>query len=235
MSSIQLTWHTDLEDDIQKLEGNAELAPADKQRLEDLKKELENINKKKEDYVAEHPEHRKLVYRARKSQRNEDGPEGAPKPQARNLFNKNGLPRHPERSIYYDPVLNPFGVPPPGMPYMERGEFSEYRAFIYAYSFVILSVEGRRDSQRRGRRRQRWVLIAIFVTRLLSACHTTDVDDDDIAMPSEPPPGPSANAEADSDDDIPLPDGPPPPKGPPPRKLTFIHPTPVFEFTYFPM
>lgn len=40
--------------------------------------------------------------------------------QKRNLFNKKGLPRHPERSIYYDPVLNPFGVPPPGMPYLER-------------------------------------------------------------------------------------------------------------------
>lgn len=45
-----------------------------------------------------------------------------PVPQKRNLFNKKGLPRHPERSIYYDPVLNPYGVPPPGMPYLERGE-----------------------------------------------------------------------------------------------------------------
>lgn len=28
--------------------------------------------------------------------------------------------RNPERSIYYDPVLNPYGAPPPGMPYAER-------------------------------------------------------------------------------------------------------------------
>lgn len=28
--------------------------------------------------------------------------------------------RNPERSVYYDPVLNPYGAPPPGMPYMER-------------------------------------------------------------------------------------------------------------------
>lgn len=38
------------------------------------------------------------------------------------MFKKNGLPRHPERSIYYDASLNPFGVAPPGMPYMQRAK-----------------------------------------------------------------------------------------------------------------
>ena len=42
----------------------------------------------------------------------------------RNYFGKNGLPRHPERSVYYDPVLNPYGVAPPGMPYAERGSYA---------------------------------------------------------------------------------------------------------------
>jgi len=27
--------------------------------------------------------------------------------------------RDPTRSIYYDPVLNPYGAPPPGQPYLE--------------------------------------------------------------------------------------------------------------------
>ena len=85
----------------------------------ELKDELEKINKKKEEYVKEHPEHRKLVYRGRKHDRQETTQEETI-PQKRNLFKKNGLPRHPERSIYYDPVMNPFGVAPPGMPYMER-------------------------------------------------------------------------------------------------------------------
>jgi hypothetical protein len=119
----KLTTHAwlELEDDIEKLESKgADLSGVDKQKLEELKKELVNINKKKEEYVAEHPEHRKLVFKARKTQRNDEEKEEVPKPQARNLFNKNGLPRHPERSIYYDPVLNPYGVPPPGMPYIER-------------------------------------------------------------------------------------------------------------------
>ena len=38
------------------------------------------------------------------------------------VMGKNGKPRYPERSIYYDKVFNPYGVPPPGMPYKERRE-----------------------------------------------------------------------------------------------------------------
>jgi hypothetical protein len=108
----------ELEEEIQKLEAPAESTSSERTRLASLKAELENINKKKAQYVGEHPEHRKLVYRYRR-QHSEQKPEEAP-PQTRNFFKKNGLPRHPERSIYYDPVMNPFGVPPPGMPYMER-------------------------------------------------------------------------------------------------------------------
>ena len=101
---------------IQELEESR----ADAGKLAELKVELENINKKKAEYVAEHPEARRLVYRKRK--------QGEPEPELptkapRNLFDKKGLPRHPERSIYYDPIMNPFGVAPPGMPYMERRRF----------------------------------------------------------------------------------------------------------------
>lgn len=107
----------DLEEEIEKLSADAN---GSKSRLEELKTELEKINKKKEEYVAEHPEHRKLVYRQRRDFKEKEKEDEAPIPQTRNLFKKNGLPRHPERSIYYDPILNPFGVPPPGMPYVER-------------------------------------------------------------------------------------------------------------------
>lgn len=110
----------DLEEEIKQLESSN----GDKARLAELKAELEKINKKKEEYVKEHPEQRNLVYRRRRKQNDADAkPETKePVPQKRNLFNKKGLPRHPERSIYYDPVMNPYGVPPPGMPYMERRE-----------------------------------------------------------------------------------------------------------------
>ncbi|TFY67317.1 hypothetical protein EVJ58_g1694 [Rhodofomes roseus] len=110
-----------LEDEIVKLEAASEPSAADRSRLTELKAELEKINKKKEDYVTEHPEHRKLVFKSRKPQNSgEEKAEAAPTPKSRNLFNRHGLPRHPERSIYYDPVMNPYGVPPPGMPYVER-------------------------------------------------------------------------------------------------------------------
>jgi hypothetical protein len=82
---------------------------------------LEHINRKKAEYVEEHPEQRRLVYRRRKEGVNQrlNYPFYIKK---RNLSKKNGLPLHPERSIYYDPVMNPFGVAPPGMPYVERRE-----------------------------------------------------------------------------------------------------------------
>jgi hypothetical protein len=111
----------DLEDDITKLEAVAEPSASERSRLTELKTELEKITKKKEEYIQEHPEHRKLVFKARRRD-NKDDDDEKPVEQKRNLFKKNGIPRHPERSIYYDPVMNPFGVAPPGMPYMERRE-----------------------------------------------------------------------------------------------------------------
>jgi hypothetical protein len=108
----------DLEDEIARLEAADDAS--EKSRLAELKAELEKINRKKAEYVAEHPEQRRLVYRPRRK----EGDNVAEEPVLlkRNLFDKNGLPRHPERSIYYDPVLNPFGVAPPGMPFMQRRE-----------------------------------------------------------------------------------------------------------------
>jgi hypothetical protein len=38
------------------------------------------------------------------------------------LYDDEGKLRDPKRSLYYDAVYNPFGVPPPGMPYRERSE-----------------------------------------------------------------------------------------------------------------
>ncbi|PIL31544.1 hypothetical protein GSI_06246 [Ganoderma sinense ZZ0214-1] len=111
----------DLEDEIAKLESASKSSASDKSRLAELKSELEKIVKKKEEYVHEHPEQRKLVFKSRRTHEpHEETKEESTAPKKRNLFKKNGLPRHPDRSIYYDPVMNPFGVPPPGMPYVER-------------------------------------------------------------------------------------------------------------------
>jgi hypothetical protein len=108
---------------------------------------LEKINKKKAEYVAEHPEARRLVYRRRKQ--GEQEPE-LPTKKARNYFNKNGLPRHPERSIYYHPVMNPFGVAPPGSAYIERRKFVAHKVSIVRInmSFAFLALlPGEVDSE----------------------------------------------------------------------------------------
>jgi WW domain-binding protein 11 len=99
-----------------------ELTPAEKGRITTLRTELAHVRKVKEEYVKEHPEHRNLVY-ANSNRRPRDDREAGTSGPDRKLFGKDGLPLHPERSIYYDPVLNPFGAPPPGMPYIERREF----------------------------------------------------------------------------------------------------------------
>jgi len=94
-------------------------------RLKELKADLDKVNKKKEEWVEEHPEHRKLVFKPkRRPQDEETRPPPPTGPTSRNIFKKNGLPRHPERSIYYDPVMNPYGLPPPGMPYIEKRGWS---------------------------------------------------------------------------------------------------------------
>lgn len=123
----------DLEDDIEKLEAIEAPSAAEITRLKDLKSDLEKINKKKAEYVEEHPEHRKLVFKARRrdNKDGEDKEEEIPVIRKRNMFDKNGVPRHPERSIYYDPVMNPFGVAPPGMPYLQRGRSLPASEWLY--------------------------------------------------------------------------------------------------------
>lgn len=94
-----------------------------KEKLASLRQEIDRIKKAKADYVEAHPEHAKLVYSSGHPPREkrEAGPStDRPTTTSRSLFGPNGLPLHPERSIYYDAIMNPFGVPPPGMPYLER-------------------------------------------------------------------------------------------------------------------
>jgi len=101
------------------------LDAAAKTRLSELKSELSYIAKVKEKFVSEHPEARDKVFRQHREggpRRDADGDEDVS-----HLYNKEGKLRDPTRSVYYDPVYNPFGVPPPGMPYRETSE-----CFFYA-------------------------------------------------------------------------------------------------------
>ncbi|KAF4573297.1 hypothetical protein EYR36_007808 [Pleurotus pulmonarius] len=199
----------DLEEEIEKLEANGESSNADKTRLTELKSELEKIMKKKEEYVAEHPEHRRLVYKARKQEGGEDKPEEQPLPQKRNLFNKHGLPRHPERSIYYDPVMNPYGVPPPGMPYAERPLRPDE---------INSDVEFEDDDDD----------IAMPEGPPPGMTELPVDSDEDIPMPDGPPPAPGQEIEQS------IPENPPLPPGPPPLPVGLPPPPPSFPPNFMP-
>lgn len=129
-----------LEAEIRKLSGRHGLNSQDQARLTELKAELARIMKAKTDCkctlrspargssltnapfadVAAHPEHRKFVFPDRPT----TDPSGSQQQrEPPGLYNRDGKLKHPERSLYYDPVFNPFGAPPPGMPYRERREF----------------------------------------------------------------------------------------------------------------
>jgi hypothetical protein len=119
----------DLESEIRSLKSRPKLAAADKTRLESLESELDYVNKVKEKYVADHPEARDRVFRTHgdKSRRlpghEDEDDEGAGGGGDKRLYDESGRLRDPTRSVYYDAVYNPFGVPPPGMPYKERSEW----------------------------------------------------------------------------------------------------------------
>jgi hypothetical protein len=129
LSSSYLT-SQDIEDEIKNIEAIGKPSDFQKARLAEIKAELERINRKKAEYVQEHPEHRRLVYRVRR----DDEPAEDFVPATRKLFNKKGMPRHPERSVFYHPIFNKSGVAPPGELYRERRE----SAVLFLELFLII-------------------------------------------------------------------------------------------------
>lgn len=181
----------------------AEPTAADKERLATVKAELEKINKKKADYVEEHPEQRKLVYR-----RKGDTAEQVAKLPTRDVYNKNGSLRHPERSLYYDPVFNPLGVPPPGMPYAERRECAGLNSCPPCVSTPSIAlrpdeIDSDAEDEDDSDGLSQWSLVSGPATH-------APLDDEDIPLPEGAPPEDDEGDESDSDDNIPLPEGPPP-------------------------
>ncbi|ORY33948.1 WW domain binding protein 11-domain-containing protein [Naematelia encephala] len=118
----------DIEREIKSLkdaERQKPLSAFDAERLKSLNTELAHVIKTKEAYVKAHPEARDRVFKtgahSDRPKRDGDGDEdGEGKQDMSHLYDENGRLRDPTRSIYFDPVYNPWGVPPPGMPYRER-------------------------------------------------------------------------------------------------------------------
>ncbi|GAA5887438.1 hypothetical protein JCM6882_002529 [Rhodosporidiobolus microsporus] len=193
-----------IEADIRRLTQQAQQGPlskADKDELASLRAEMARISKAKNEYVEAHPEHRKFVFPAGASGEDGDAAAGGGADEPAGLYDRNGRLKHPERSIYYHPEFNPFGVPPPGMPYREKPEYAMARMGIptpdqlAAFQPQIEEGSDEEDSE------------------------DDDDEDDDIVMPAGPPPtGKAADASSsdsdsdEDDDDIALPPGPPPPR-----------------------
>lgn len=99
-----------------------EQGKGDKGKADELRAELTRIRKAKDAHLEKHPDHKRFVYPVDRSAARQEQQERRPQPKAqqKQLYDKDGKLRDPTRSLYYDPVFNPYGVPPPGMPYQER-------------------------------------------------------------------------------------------------------------------
>ncbi|TIB79180.1 hypothetical protein E3Q23_00265 [Wallemia mellicola] len=117
-----------LEIEIKSLQERSQKEELDKNlsaHFTQLKEEFERIKKAKEEFVEEHPEKKAEIYKhlsapsaqaqAALARRRDEKPQ---KP--KQLLDKKGMPINPTKSVYYDPVYNPTGVAPPGMPYAEK-------------------------------------------------------------------------------------------------------------------
>ncbi|GAA5892935.1 hypothetical protein JCM8208_004129 [Rhodotorula glutinis] len=206
-----------IEAEIRRLTQESQKGPlskTDKDELSRLRADLARLNKAKQEYVDKHPEHRKFVFPERAG---DPSDAALPSDEPAGLYDRNGRLKHPERSLYFDPVFNPYGAPPPGMPYREK---PEYAAMRFAGPPMAAGGPSRAE-------------IEAFVPVGEESSDDDGDDDDDIAMPAGPPPtgaapqaddgGAASSDSSDSDDsmDIPLPPGPPPPRpGSEPAKTT---------------
>ncbi|KAF9585778.1 hypothetical protein BGW38_000791 [Lunasporangiospora selenospora] len=118
--------------------------------------------------------------------------------------------RDPTRSIYYDPVLNPYGAPPPGQPYLEYPPLpSEMSPFSHADASAQDPPKEAADSEQ-----------------------DSDSDSDDSDSDSDSDSESSSESEIDEDDERfmpPLPEGPAPPKNEQERFSQLSKPKPAVD------
>ncbi|KAK0505774.1 WW domain binding protein 11-domain-containing protein [Armillaria luteobubalina] len=110
----------DLEDEIASLEALPTPSSSEKARLTEAKTELEKINLKKEEYVKEHPEHRRLVYRRRRLDSQAENSEDDD-----DIIMPEGPPPKPEDAVDSDDDIPMPEGPPPGQELPEQGTSDE--------------------------------------------------------------------------------------------------------------
>ncbi|KAH9463958.1 hypothetical protein Pst134EA_016037 [Puccinia striiformis f. sp. tritici] len=147
-------------------------------------------------------------------------PRFGPNSRTMNWFGPDGKLLEPEKSFYYHPVFNPFGVPPPGMP-MRMKETSTLPSGTSPSEPQAASAI---DNGAKELGQIQPPPTELTETEDLSEKEGDSEDDseedeseedseNDIPLPEGSPPGSeSENDEDDDEEEIPLPDGPPPPK-----------------------
>ncbi|CEH16902.1 Uncharacterized conserved low complexity protein [Ceraceosorus bombacis] len=228
-----------LQAEVRRLErlsstGNGKLSAIDSNELKEKRAELEAMLRLKEEFVAKHPNSRKLVFpgeeeeraekeRQRKAEEESKMAAGAGKASSGPAGGGQYAGIIPERSVYYDPVFNPTGAPPPGMPYREKPP-DQWPAPPLPSSpppSWPTTFDTRFEAQAGEEKAD--VLSGDEVgTSNSDTDSDSNSDEDGIQLPEGPPPLPPAadvevkeESEEDDDDDddgIVMPSGPPPPK-----------------------
>ena len=109
---------------LKQIDSQGRLTDADRAILISLEKELRLVKKAKA--LASSDEKRGPVIVSDRTKRDEAEHFKLKEREERKRFREIvSQKRDPKRSVYYDEVWNPYGVPPPGMPWRERDEDDE--------------------------------------------------------------------------------------------------------------
>lgn len=213
-----------LEKEILQLQSKPARSSDEDKELSKLLSEVKKIKQAKEEYLSKHPEHRQFVY-PREAESAADKSKSSEGQKGRT--SKQTPLRDPKRSIYYDAVFNPFGAPPPGMPYMEKSDEQWKEEQRNSFKETLGSDEMNESSDGN-------------IDEDIGGDDIDESSDDDIAMPSGPPPlplsaEPAASQEAidesedtsEDEDGIVMPKGPPPAPPSAPKAMLQASPAPL--------
>lgn len=244
--------HTGIEAEIRQLDNLAKLTPSEQNRLKDLKAELVQIRKTRDSHQSQstttgssalsksatsviidpatglpaiNPSEGTRPLRTTEQISSNHGSSSAvaqSAPRTMDWFGPDGKLLEPEKSFYYDPVFNPFGVPPPGMPMRMKPEVDDgpstasshqpkdtvpHEAKSVEVSTQFKTAVGNGSEGNLSAEESKCEFQSENDTS--ESDEEEDESDDDIPLPDGPPP-PVADSEDEDDDDICLPDGPPP-------------------------
>jgi hypothetical protein len=121
--------------DLKQIESQGRLPEADKAVLITLEKELKQIYRAKAQFAgtAAAAAAGPTIVSDRTKGREQEKEQERQKELKKAFKDAVKGKRDPRRSVYYDEVWNPYGIPPPGMPWKERDEDDSEGISIYIF------------------------------------------------------------------------------------------------------